>query len=110
MGEFILKENEKRGEFSFKLNALNGQTILSSEGYYTTKSSCENGIASVRKNSQIREMFEEKETASGEYYFILKAQNGQVMGKSGNYLSSAARMNGISSVMKNAPDAILKQL
>ena len=41
---------DKAGEFRFRLKARNGQIIAVSEGY-TTKASCENGIASVQKNA-----------------------------------------------------------
>lgn len=41
---------DKAGEFRFRLKARNGQIIAVSEGY-TTKASCENGIASVKKNA-----------------------------------------------------------
>lgn len=41
---------DKGGEFRFRLKATNGQIIAVSEGY-TSKSSCLNGIESVRKNS-----------------------------------------------------------
>ena len=41
---------DKAGEFRFRLKATNGQIIAVSEGY-TSKSSCMNGIESVRKNA-----------------------------------------------------------
>ena len=41
---------DKAGEFRFRLKAKNGQIIATSEGY-TTRKACDNGIASVRKNS-----------------------------------------------------------
>ena len=41
---------DKAGEFRFRLKARNGEIIAASEGY-KSKSSCENGIASVRKNA-----------------------------------------------------------
>lgn len=41
---------DKAGEFRFRLTATNGQTIAASEGY-KTKSSCFNGIESVKKNA-----------------------------------------------------------
>ena len=41
---------DKSGEFRFRLKATNGQVIAASEGY-KTKSSCLNGVASVRKNA-----------------------------------------------------------
>ena len=41
---------DKAGEFRFRLKATNGQVIAVSEGY-TTMNSCENGVASVKKNA-----------------------------------------------------------
>ena len=48
---------DKAGEFRFRLKARNGQIIATSEGY-TTKTSCENGIESVRKNAPEAEVEE----------------------------------------------------
>ena len=41
---------DKKGEFRFRLKAKNGQIIAVSEGY-AAKASCQNGVASVRKNA-----------------------------------------------------------
>ncbi len=41
---------DKGGEFRFRLKARNGEIIGVSEGY-KAKASCENGIASVKKNA-----------------------------------------------------------
>ncbi len=41
---------DKAGEFRFRLKAKNGQIIVTGEGY-KAKSSCLNGIESIRKNS-----------------------------------------------------------
>jgi uncharacterized protein YegP (UPF0339 family) len=41
---------DKGGEFRFRLKARNGSIIAASEGY-KTKSACENGIESVKKNA-----------------------------------------------------------
>ncbi len=102
MGKFEIY-TDKAGEHRFRLKASNGQVILASEGY-SSKDGCENGIESVRKNSQDDGRFERAETASG-WRFNLKASNGQVIGTSETYKSEDARENGIASVMKNAPDA-----
>ena len=48
---------DKAGEFRFRLKARNGEVILSSEGY-KAKASCENGIASVKKNAPEAEIAE----------------------------------------------------
>ena len=49
---------DKAGEFRFRLTARNGEIIATSEGY-KAKESCENGIASVRKNAPEAEVVEE---------------------------------------------------
>lgn len=95
---------DNRGEFRFRLKASNGHTILASEGY-KAKTSCTNGIESVRKNSQDKSKFERLESKSGKPYFNLKATNGQVIGTSEMYASTSGMENGIASVKKNAPKA-----
>lgn len=103
MGKFVITKR-KNGEYQFNLKAGNGQTILSSEGY-SAKAGCENGIESVRKNSQDDSKYESKTSANEKYYFNLKATNGQIIGTSEMYESVASRDNGIASVKSNAPDA-----
>ncbi len=103
MGKFVISKR-KNGEFQFRLKANNGQEILASEGY-SSKANCENGIESVRKNSQDDNKFERKVSTNGKPYFNLKATNGQVIGTSELYESESGRDNGIESVKKNAPDA-----
>lgn len=103
MGKFEIT-TRKNGDFQFNLKAGNGQIILSSQGY-SAKSGCENGIESVRKNSQEDQRFERLESKSGQPYFNLKSSNGQIIGNSEMYESVASRDNGIESVKKNAPDA-----
>lgn len=78
--------------------------ILASEGY-TTKAACENGIESVKKNSQDDARFERLTSKNDKFYFLLKATNGQAIGSSEMYESVASRDNGIESVKKNAPEA-----
>ncbi len=102
MGKFEMY-TDKAGEYRFRLKAGNGQVILASEGY-SAKAGCENGIESVRKNSQQDGNYERKETPNG-WRFNLVAVNGQVIGTSETYESEAGMENGIESVMKNAPDA-----
>ena len=103
MGKFVISQRAN-GEFQFNLKAGNGQVILTSEGY-TTLAACKNGIESVKKNSQEDARFERKEAKDGSPFFNLKATNGQVIGKSEMYSSTAACENGIESVKKNAPEA-----
>ncbi len=103
MGKFEIKK-DKAGHFRFNLKAGNGQVILTSEGY-NSKSACDNGIESVRKNSQDKSRFDRQVAKNGKPYFNLKASNGQVIGASQMYASAASMENGIKSVGKNAPGA-----
>jgi uncharacterized protein YegP (UPF0339 family) len=102
-GKFELKQ-AKDGQFMFNLKAANGQVILTSE-LYKTKPSAENGIDSVRKNATRAGAFEVKANAKDEPYFILKATNGQEVGRSEYYSSKTAMENGMDSVKKNAAEA-----
>ena len=107
-GKFELKQL-KNEQYLFNLKASNGQIILTSE-QYKSKSGAVNGIESVRKNSVNEGRFEVLVSKSGDPYFVLKAGNGEVIGRSETYSSDAACKNGIQSVMKNAPDAELVEL
>ncbi|MAT90254.1 YegP family protein [Marixanthomonas ophiurae] len=103
MAKFEIYKDAK-SEHRFRLKAGNGQNILASEGY-SSKAGCENGIESVRKNSQDDSRYDRKKSSNGKHYFNLKASNGQVIGTSEMYESSSGMENGIDSVKTNAPDA-----
>lgn len=102
-GKFELK-TAKNGNFHFNLKAGNGQIILSSE-MYESKAAAENGIASVQKNAADDGRYDRRTSTNGKPYFVLKAGNGQEIGRSEMYESTASMENGIESVKKNAPDA-----
>ncbi|NVK63870.1 MAG: YegP family protein [Flavobacteriales bacterium] len=103
MGKFEIKSSGS-DKWMFNLKAGNGQVILTSQSY-STKAGCNNGIESVRKNSQDDARFGRKTAKDGSPFFTLNATNGQIIGKSEMYNSTAAMENGIASVAKNAPDA-----
>lgn len=100
MGKFIISARSN-GEFQFNLKADNGQVILNSEGY-KTKAACNNGVESVKKNSQDSSNFERLVAKNGKHYFNLKAGNGQIIGTSQMYESEDGMVNGLASVLKNA--------
>lgn len=103
--KFEIKENTS-GKFRFNLKAGNGQTILSSESY-ETKQGAEKGIESVRKNAPDDNRYDRKTASNGEAFFVLKAGNGEPLGRSETYSSVSAMENGIESVKKNAADAVV---
>ena len=102
-GKFEMKK-AKNGKYYFNLKAGNGEIILTSQ-MYADKGGCENGIESVRNNSASEDMFDTMEDKSGKPYFVLKAKNSQVIGRSESYSSKSSLKKGIASVMRNAPDA-----
>jgi uncharacterized protein YegP (UPF0339 family) len=102
-GKFEIKTG-KSGKFSFNLKASNGQVILSSESYDSRKGA-EGGIASVKKNAGNDARFERKTAKDGSAYFVLKASNGEPIGKSEMYKAKASMESGIKSVRNNAEDA-----
>ena len=102
-GKFEIKAG-KTGKFRFNLKASNGQVILSSEAY-ESRSAVSKGIQSVKKNAANDKRFERKTAKDGSAYFVMKAANGEAIGKSEMYKTAKAMENGIASVGKHAPDA-----
>ena len=107
-GKFELKK-AKDGQFYFNLKASNGKVVLTSE-LYTEKRGAQNGIDSVRKNAPNDARYERKQGNSGQPYFILKAANGETIGRSETYTGTTGVTRGIASVKKHAPDAALSDL
>ncbi len=107
MGKFVIIKRSN-GEYQFNLKAVNGEVILTSEGY-SSKSGCDNGVDSVRTNSQDDARYDRKRSTNDKHYFNLKATNGQVIGTSEMYEGSSSMETGIASVMKNAPTANVEE-
>lgn len=102
-GKFELKKSPN-GQFMFNLKASNGQVILTSE-QYVDKRGAEGGIASVKVNAPDDNRYDRKTASNGSPYFVLKASNGQALGRSEMYSSAAAMEGGIASVKSHAPTA-----
>ncbi|MDJ0592918.1 MAG: YegP family protein [Pleurocapsa sp. MO_226.B13] len=107
-GKFEIKKS-KDNQFYFNLKAGNGEIILTSE-MYKAKASAEKGIASVKTNAPDDGRYDRKTATNGQFYFNLKAANGEVIGTSEMYTTSSARDNGIESVKNNAPEAAIVDL
>ena len=119
MGKFIIKDTNTGIKFDLKAN--NGEVIATSE-VYTTEAACRKGIASVIKNAPIAALedqtvegyqnlpnpaFELYKGKNGEFYFRLKAKNGEPILRSEGYKGKDGCKNGIASVKRNAPDALV---
>lgn len=103
MGKFVITQRANK-EYQFNLKAGNGEIILTSEGY-VQKASCIKGIESVKINSQDDSRYDRKEAVNKKDYFVLKARNGEIIGKSQYYSTKFGMENGIVSVKNNAPEA-----
>ena len=97
------------GQYYFNLKAGNGEKILGSEGYIY-KSSCQNGIASVKANAANEYRYEKKISSNSKYYFVLKAGNGEIIGTSEMYETTSGRDKGIEAVKREAPGAPTEDL
>ena len=107
-GKFEISKRSN-GEYQFYLKAGNGQVILTSEGY-SSRDACNNRIDSVRRHAKAVANFDKKTAKDGSPYFALMASNGQSIGKSEMYRSTASRDKGIDSVMRNAGSAKISDL
>ncbi|MGU3374659.1 YegP family protein [Chryseobacterium sp. M5A1_1a] len=103
MGKFVITQRVNN-EYQFNLKAKNGEIILTSEGY-VQKASCHKGIESVKLNSQEDSRYDRRVAVNNKDYFVLKARNGEIIGKSQLYSSNTGMENGIASVKSNAPEA-----
>ena len=61
------------------------------------------------KNTSNDNCYEYKSPKNDEAFFVLKACNGELLGRSETYSSVSAMENGIESVKKNAPSAELAE-
>ena len=101
---FEVYKSAKDGKCYFRLRAQNGETILQSQGY-ARPANCMKGIAAVKKSAGNRSAFEQRTSADGRYYFVVKAANSKVVGASQMYASPESLETGIRSVSGNAPSA-----
>ncbi len=97
------------GQYYFNLIAANDETILTSERY-KTKAGAENGIESCRANSPIDSRYERRTATNGQPYFVLKAANNEIIGRSETYSSTAAMENGIRVCKEIGPTAPVSDL
>ncbi len=121
MGKFTL--NQTKTGFNFKLIANNGQEIGASQ-VYKSLSACENGVRSVQNNAPVaasedqtvvgfsklaNPKFQIYHDKAGEFRFRLMSKNGRNILSSEGYKTKKSCLNGIDSVVKNAPGAAIEK-
>jgi uncharacterized protein len=100
------------GQWYFNLLAGNFQTIGTSE-LYTTKSNAQRAISTVagivtaanQAAARPAARFEVFHGLDGQYYFHLRAGNGEIVLQSQSYTRRASALSGTASVLANGPDA-----
>lgn len=122
MGKFVIRQ--AAGGVKFDLLAVNREVIASSD-CYNSKASCLKGIASVAKNAPVAAVedqtvkipqkflnpkFEIFKDGKGDFYFNLRAKNGQIIVASGSYKAKASCKNGIESVRKNSVNSEIVEI
>ena len=106
-GYYVLSKG-KTGKYSFNLKSGNHQTVLTSQAYESREAAM-GGIASVRANAADDARYERKTSKDGQCFFVLKAANSQVIGKSELYPVAATMEKGIASVKANAASVTVKE-
>lgn len=97
---------DRAGEFRFNLHSRgNSEIILRSSEGYTTKQGCLTGINSVKRNAPDDSKYYRGTSSNNQYFFSLKAGNGEIIGVSEMYVSTSGRDNGIDAVKRDAPNA-----
>lgn len=81
----------------FHLIAGNGEKVLQSQSY-TTLSSAKSGIESVKTNGLNALRYLTREAADGQFYFVLTATNGRILGLSELYVSKYNAERGAATV------------
>ena len=103
MGTYVLKKTPS-GQFHWNLSANNNEIILSSETY-VSKQGALSGIESCKLNSPHDGRYDRRRSVSNQYYFVLKAANGEVIGTSEMYQSEQGMTVGIASCKTNGPSS-----
>jgi uncharacterized protein len=82
--------------FRFNFHASNGQVVLSSESY-TTKAAAFNGAFAVQAAAPTLSNFEVRTATDGRSYFVLQANNGEIVAVSQMYTTRDSAWAGVKS-------------
>jgi uncharacterized protein len=94
MAKFEIKKSSN-GTFYFHFIATGHSNVTIRSQLYRSKSGCETGIHSVKKNAPDEDQYTRLIATDETYYFNLKATNGEIIGTSPMFGSVAERENHI---------------
>jgi hypothetical protein len=90
-------KNAQNGKVYFVLKAANHEVVLASQ-MYENKSNCLTGISSIIKNGGLSKNYERRVAQDHKPYFVIKAQNHEIIGVSETYEREHGRDVGVSAV------------
>ena len=118
MGKFVIRKVQSGVKFD--LLAANGEKIATS-GVYDSLPACRKGMESMVKSAAKAKVcdltqgeavsnprFEIYQDRAGGFRFRLRARNGKVIASSEGYTGKAGCMDGVESVVQNAPIAVIE--
>ena len=97
---FVLKKNHD-GDIYFNFLDSAGEIVLIS-GFYAERSSAEEAINDVKKNSLMSQQLAAGQTKEGDQFFVIKGSDGQIIVKSALYTSQMVMDNALHCVKDNA--------
>ncbi|HEX7484416.1 MAG TPA: YegP family protein [Candidatus Saccharimonadales bacterium] len=92
--------------YRFNLLANTNEPLLHSMTYLS-KAVALKAIDLVRRLSQSSDAFEARTAKDGQPYFVLKDENGQILGESEFYITEDGRQHAIESARRNAMNATI---
>ncbi len=105
---YVIRLSTDRKHY-WTLRADNNAILLTSETY-NSKEACKTGIESAKRNAPYDARYSRGTATNGQSYFTLKAENGQVLGTSETYNTTASRDAGIQATKKVGPTAPIVDL
>lgn len=103
MAKFVISRSTN-AQYYFTFHGDNGERMLLSE-MYVTKQSAINGAGAAKAASPYDKNYSRLTANNNQPYFLLKAENGQVLGVSETYSSAYARDAAIDTMKRTAPSA-----
>ena len=91
-------------KYFFILREPDGIPVLTSE-VYENKAEAKNGVKLLKENASIFECYEIRTKQEGEYYFVFKTADGEVIGTSRTYPSNREMFIHIDTLMISVPIA-----
>ena len=103
--KFCIFKSQVDGNYYYHLKAVNGELVLSGEGY-STRQSCRDGITSVKRNAGNEQRYE-RHNSYMNYRFNLLGGNGEIIGRSEGYVTADGRDEGVLVVKRIAGMAVV---